>query len=377
MQNENNLQRNSTPTTQGAPTPTKVNNIDKIITICKKQGATDIHLAVGQPPICRINGDIIRLERLGVLSDPAIHLLINEMIPEEKKTEFSEHHQSDFAYQTADGVRLRVNAFMQRKKHGVALRILNDSHASLTQLGLPDVLYSICNLRSGLVLVTGPTGSGKSTTLSAMIDYVNENRACHILTMEDPIEYTHNSKKSLVNQREVGDDTISYADSLKAALREDPDVILVGEMRDLETISIATTAAETGHLVFSTLHTLGAAKTIDRLIDVFPPHQQQQVRVQIASALKAVISQRLLPKADGSGRCVAYEIMLINPAIASNVRDGKTSAINNYIQTGTQEGMILFENSLANLVKAGLISKEVAFENCNDADTLSQYLRQS
>lgn len=374
MYNNNLPNPNVVPQQQPTP-PTKVNNIDKIVAICKKQGATDIHLAVGQPPICRINGDLLRLERLGVLSDAAIKLLIGEMLPPEKEEEFKEHHQADFAYQTAEGLRLRINAFMQRKKHGVALRILNDSHANLEELGLPKVLYQICNLRSGLVLVTGPTGSGKSTTLSAMIDYVNEHRACHILTMEDPIEYTHNSKKSLVNQREVGDDTLSYADSLKAALREDPDVILVGEMRDLETISIATTAAETGHLVFSTLHTLGAAKTIDRLIDVFPPHQQQQVRVQLAGALKAVISQRLLPKADGSGRCVAYEIMLINPAISSNIRDGKTAAINNYIQTGTQEGMILFENSLANLVKAGILAKDVAFENCNDADTLSQYLR--
>lgn len=371
----NNVPNQNVATQQQPTPPAKVNNIDKIIAICKKQGATDIHLAVGQPPICRINGDLLRLERLGVLSDAAIKLLIHEMLPVEKEEEFKEIHQSDFAYQTAEGLRLRVNAFMQRKKHGVALRILNDSHANLEELGLPKVLYQICNLRSGLVLVTGPTGSGKSTTLSAMIDYVNEHRACHILTMEDPIEYTHNSKKSLVNQREVGDDTLSYADSLKAALREDPDVILVGEMRDLETISIATTAAETGHLVFSTLHTLGAAKTIDRLIDVFPPHQQQQVRVQLAGALKAVISQRLLPKADGSGRCVAYEIMLINPAISSNIRDGKTSAINNYIQTGTQEGMILFENSLANLVKAGILARDVAFENCNDADTLSQYLK--
>ncbi len=374
MYNNNLPNQNVVPQQQPTP-PAKVNNIDKIVAICKKQGATDIHLAVGQPPICRINGDLLRLERLGVLSDAAIKLLIGEMLPPEKEEEFKEHHQADFAYQTAEGLRLRINAFMQRKKHGVALRILNDSHANLEELGLPKVLYQICNLRSGLVLVTGPTGSGKSTTLSAMIDYVNEHRACHILTMEDPIEYTHNSKKSLVNQREVGDDTLSYADSLKAALREDPDVILVGEMRDLETISIATTAAETGHLVFSTLHTLGAAKTIDRLIDVFPPHQQQQVRVQLAGALKAVISQRLLPKADGSGRCVAYEIMLINPAISSNIRDGKTAAINNYIQTGTQEGMILFENSLANLVKAGILAKDVAFENCNDADTLSQYLR--
>lgn len=371
----NNLPNQNVVSQQQPTPPAKVNNIDKIVAICKKQGATDIHLAVGQPPICRINGDLLRLERLGVLSDAAIKLLIGEMLPPEKEEEFKEHHQADFAYQTAEGLRLRINAFMQRKKHGVALRILNDSHANLEELGLPKVLYQICNLRSGLVLVTGPTGSGKSTTLSAMIDYVNEHRACHILTMEDPIEYTHNSKKSLVNQREVGDDTLSYADSLKAALREDPDVILVGEMRDLETISIATTAAETGHLVFSTLHTLGAAKTIDRLIDVFPPHQQQQVRVQLAGALKAVISQRLLPKADGSGRCVAYEIMLINPAISSNIRDGKTAAINNYIQTGTQEGMILFENSLANLVKAGILAKDVAFENCNDADTLSQYLR--
>ena len=368
------MDNNSMQSNSSTPRQT-VNNIDKIIAICKKQGATDIHLSVGQPPICRINGDLLRLDRLGILSDATVKLLIEEMLPPEKFPEFQEHHQCDFAYQTADGVRLRINAFMQRKKHGVALRILSDAHANLEELGLPSVLYKICNLRSGLVLVTGPTGSGKSTTLAAMIDYVNSTRACHILTMEDPIEYTHQSKKSLVNQREVGDDTVSYAESLKAALREDPDVILVGEMRDLETISIATTAAETGHLVFSTLHTLGAAKTIDRLIDVFPPHQQQQVRVQIAGALKAVISQRLLPKADGSGRCVAYEIMLINPAISSNIRDGKTSAINNYIQTGAQEGMILFENSLANLVKAGILAKDIAFENCNDTETLSQYLK--
>ena len=366
---------NNTP-----PTPQQqqsFKNIDKIITICKMQGATDIHLAVGQPPICRINGDLVRLNKIGVLNDNAIKTLIDEMLPKEKKQEFADVRQSDFAYQTADGTRLRVNAYMQRKQHGVALRILSDNHASLSELGLPSILNSICELRSGMVLVTGPTGSGKSTTLAAMIDYINERRACHILTLEDPIEYTHYSKKALVNQREVGDDTLSYADSLRAALREDPDVILVGEMRDLESISIATTAAETGHLVFSTLHTLGAAKTIDRLIDVFPPHQQQQVRVQISSALKAVISQRLLPKADGSGRCVAYEIMLVTPAIASNIRDGKTSAINNYIQTSTASGMILFENSLANLVKAGLLSKEVAFENCNDTDTLAQYLKQA
>ena len=253
------------------------NTFDRLINICFGQKATDVHFSVGQNPICRINGDLVRLQRLGFLSDADVSEFIRITVPEDKKNELLEKKQVDYAYQTEDGLRLRCNAFIQQETHAMAIRILNNSECTIESLGLPNVLYDICNLNSGLVLVTGPTGSGKSTTLASMIRFINENRACHILTIEDPIEYKHKSVKALVNQREVGADALSYAEALKSALREDPDVILIGEMRDLESISIAVTAAETGHLVFGTLHTLGAAQTIDRLIDVFPPEQQQQI----------------------------------------------------------------------------------------------------
>ncbi len=347
------------------------NTFDRLIAVCKSQNASDVHFSVGQHPICRINGDLVRLERLGILSDDDVKGFIDTTVSGDKLSEMNVKKQLDYAYQTADGIRLRCNAFMQQGTHAMAVRILNSSECTIDSLGLPEVLYRICESLAGLVLVTGPTGSGKSTTLSAMIRYINENRSCHIITIEDPIEYKHSSIRSLVNQREVGTDAVSFGDALRGALRQDPDVILIGEMRDLESISIAVTAAETGHLVFGTLHTLGAAQTIDRLIDVFPPNQQQQIRVQLSGALNAVISQKLVQCSDGSGRVAVNEIMLTTDAIANNIREGKTAAINNAIVTGTKSGMVSFEASLFNLVKKGVITKEKAFEVTNDKGTLA------
>ena len=347
------------------------NIFDRLISVCMSQNASDVHFSVGQQPICRINGDLIRLERLGTLNDSDIKGFIEHSAPAEKLPEMKTQKQLDYAYQTTEGLRLRCNAFMQQETHALAVRILNNTECTIDSLGLPDILYKICEQQSGLVLVTGPTGSGKSTTLSAMIRHINENRACHILTIEDPIEYKHASIRALVNQREVGADAVSFGDALRGALRQDPDVILIGEMRDLESISIAVTAAETGHLVFGTLHTLGASQTIDRLIDVFPPSQQQQIRVQLSGALQAVISQKLVQCSDRNGRVPVNEIMLITDAIANNIREGKTASINNAIATGAKSGMVSFELSLFNLVKNGTISKERAFEVCNDKGTLT------
>lgn len=347
------------------------NTFDRLISVCLSQNASDVHFSVGQQPICRIHGDLIRLERLGTLSNDDIKGFIECSAPVEKLPEMETKKQLDYAYQTSDGIRLRCNAFMQQDTYALAVRILNNNQCTIESLGLPDILYKICDVQSGLVLVTGPTGSGKSTTLSAMIRYINENRSCHILTVEDPIEYKHSSIRALVNQREVGTDAISFGEALRGALRQDPDVILIGEMRDLESIAIAVTAAETGHLVFGTLHTLGAAQTIDRLIDVFPPNQQQQIRVQLSGALHAVISQKLVQCLDHAGRVPVNEIMLITDAIANNIREGKTASINNAISTGAKSGMVSFEPSLFNLVKRGVITKEKAFEVCNDKGILT------
>ena len=347
------------------------NTFDRLVSVCQSQGASDVHFSMGQQPICRINGDLVRLEKLGYLSNEDIRTFIRSTVPVDKYPDFERMKQLDYAYETADDIRLRCNAFMQRETYALAVRLLNDKDCTIDGLGLPDILYKICDSNSGLVLVTGPTGSGKSTTLSAMIRYINENRSCHILTIEDPIEYKHDSKQALVNQREVGADALSFDEALKGALRQDPDVIMIGEMRDLESISIAVTAAETGHLVFGTLHTLGAAQTIDRLIDVFPPDQQQQIRVQLSGALKAVISQKLVQCSDRNARVPVNEIMLITDAIANNIREGKTAAINNAIATGAKSGMISFELSLFSLVKRGIITKEKAFEVANDKGTLT------
>jgi twitching motility protein PilT len=280
----------------------------------------------------------------------------------------------DFSYSISNVGRFRVNAFKQRGSYAMVLRIIPLRIPSMEELGLPKVTDELTKLPRGLILVTGPTGSGKTTTLASVINKINSERRCHIVTLEDPLEYLHSHKKSIVNQREVGSDTESFANALRGALREDPDVILVGEMRDLETISIAITAAETGHLVLSTLHTNGAAKTIDRIVDVFPPYQQQQIRVQLAAVIEAVISQQLLPKASGKGRVAAHEVMVASPAIRNLIREGKIHQIDTVIQTSSALGMQTMDTSLVNLYRRGEITKETAISQAYNIDEIRKKL---
>lgn len=279
----------------------------------------------------------------------------------------------DTSYSIHGKGRFRVNIYKQRNSTALAIRVISLDMPTLDSLGYPDTLKDICNLKRGLVLVTGPTGSGKSTTLAALINEINSNRESHIITIEDPIEFLHKHNKSIVNQREIGKDTLSYERALKAALREDPDVILIGEMRDLETISTAITAAETGHLVFSTLHTIGAAKTIDRIVDVFPPHQQEQIKIQLASVLQTIISQQLVETVDGD-RTASLEIMVATPAIKNLIREGKTHQIESSIQTGSKYGMRTMDMELANLYREGVITQETAMNSAIDREILSRLL---
>lgn len=338
-----------------------------------ERSASDLHISAGIPPMIRVNGRLEPLPMQPIAPEEAADILHQMMTPEQFER-LEGIGECDFSFSVSGLGRFRVNAYKQRGTYGIAIRVLPVQPPSIDRLGLPDAVQHLAEANVGLVLVTGPTGSGKSTTLAAMIDYINTYRSCHILTMEDPIEYLHAHKKSMVNQREIGSDTKSYAAALRAALREDPDVILVGEMRDLETISIAITAAETGHLVLSTLHTIGAAKTIDRIIDVFPPHQQQQIRIQLAAVIQGVISQQLLPKADGSGRVVAAEIMVATPAIRNLIRDNKTFQIVNAMQTGARLGMQTMDHSIFELYSKGIIDKETALMYSIDQDEFSHYL---
>lgn len=333
-------------------------NIQQILASAMKKNTSDIILTAGRPPMLRINGSLTP-DGNAQLNENDLHSLIYSIINDEQKSDFEAHSELDFAVEFPDSGRFRVNVFKQMGKIGAAFRPIMSVIPTLESLLLPQAAADFCNLPSGLVCVTGPTGSGKSTTLAAMIDYINTNRACHIITVEDPIEFVHNHKLSVVEQREVGKDTESYTAALKYVLRQCPDVILIGEMRDLETIAAAITIAETGHLVFATLHTQSAAKTIDRIIDVFPPYQQQQIKAQLASTLKGVISQILLPKQDGSGRIAAREIMVVNSAISNLIREGKVYQIPTAIQTGGALGMVSMENSLQKLKNDGIISAEV------------------
>lgn len=333
--------------------------IDDLLKETIKHNASDLHITVGVPPIVRINGDLMPLMD-EVLCPEDTDNLIHQMMGQRQLEELIENGECDFSFSLSGVGRFRVNAYKQRGTYSTAIRALPVQPPDIDSLGLPTVVKQLADTNVGIVLVTGPTGSGKSTTLAAMIDYINRNRSCHILTMEDPIEYLHRHKKSIVNQREIGSDTKSYAAALRAALREDPDVILVGEMRDLETIATAITAAETGHLVLSTLHTIGASRTIDRIIDVFPPHQQQQIRVQLSMVLQGIISQQLLPRADGTGRVLAVETMIATPAIRNLIRDNKTFQIPNSIQTGSKLGMRAMDNSIQELYNKGIITKETA-----------------
>ncbi len=337
-------------------------------------GASDLHITVGLPPISRVHGRLHRLsdERLTPAdTESFVKMLLNDSQWEK----LNEAGEIDLSVSVFGMYRYRINAYKQRSSFAAAMRLVESKILSFGELGLPDNITELCWKSRGLVLVTGPTGSGKSTTLAAMIDLMNRERDCHILTLEDPIEYLHRHKKSIVNQREIGNDTKSYANALRSALRQDPDIILIGEMRDLETISIALTAAETGHLVLSTLHTVGAAKTIDRIIDVFPPHQQQQVRVQLSMTLQGVVSQQLIPKVNKKGRLPAVEIMMANPAIRNLIREGKTPQVNNVIMTSSRLGMRSMDNSIADLYKNGMISMDDALLYCVDQDYLQRLLR--
>lgn len=323
--------------------------------------ASDIHLSSGNSPAYRINGQMGFLDA-PPLTPQDVDQMIKQCLIPEKYQAYLETGDEDAAAELFNCGRFRVNAMRQQNGGALVLRIINAQTPEYASLNMPESMNKILALKEGLVLVTGPTGSGKSTTLAAIINELNKTRQSHIITIEDPIEYIHHPKKCVINQREVGQDSISYARALKAALREDPDIILVGEMRDLESISIAVTAAETGHLVLSTLHTIGAAKTIDRLIDVFPPEQQGQIRTQLSLVLKSVISQRLLPTADKSGRIAAFEMMFINNAISNLIREGRTANITQTIQTSAMSGMMTLDKSISELQRMGKITKETAEE---------------
>ncbi|NCU16941.1 type IV pilus twitching motility protein PilT [Pallidibacillus pasinlerensis] len=329
--------------------------------------ASDLHIIVDSPPVLRING---KLQPVGSypLSRTDTEQMAKEIIPEQLWNEFVTKGEVDFNYELESTSRFRLNAFRQRDSISIAIRTIPTKIPSISELNMPKTLESLMENPQGLILVTGPTGSGKSTTLAAMIDYINQKYAKHIITLEDPIEYVHSHKKSIVNQREVGADTLSFANGLRAALRQDPDIILVGEMRDLETISTAITAAETGHLVLATLHTSSAAQTIDRIIDVFQPHQQRQVRLQVANVLKGVISQRLFPLKDGSGRVAATEILINTPSVANLIRNEKIHQIQNVLQTSRAQGMHTLEMSIQGLLSTGKITYESALPYMNTGD---------
>lgn len=329
--------------------------IDDLFKLMIEQKASDLHLTSGAPPYLRVHGDMTPLN-YRQLTNQDVQGLIFEILNEKQKKQFVEKWELDFAY-TVEGLgRFRCNVFMQRKGLGGVFRTIPEKIKTVQELNLPQGIVDLCNYERGLVLVTGPTGSGKSTTLAAMIQHINATRESHILTVEDPIEFVHPNLKSLVNQREVGSHTKSFANALKAALREDPDIILVGELRDLETISLALTAAETGHLVFGTLHTNSAVKTMDRIIDVFPGEQQGQIRAMLAESLRGIVAQTLFQKVDKMGRVAAFEVLKGTKAVSNLIREGKNHQIPSMMQTGAAQGMILFEKYIDDLVKKGLVT---------------------
>ena len=349
--------------------------IDALFRMMKEQGASDLHLSSGNPPIFRLHGEIVRLQFKPLGHDELMSVLF-EILDEKQKEHFNEKKDLDFAYAVPDLARFRGNIMMTHRGVAAVFRIIPAKILSADQLNLPEGVRRMINFKKGLVLVTGPTGSGKSTTLAAMIDLINETRKEHILTLEDPLEFIHENKQSLLNQRQIGEHTESFASALRAALREDPDIILVGEMRDLTTIQLAMSAAETGHLVFGTLHTNTAAKTIDRIIDVFPTDQQEQVRAMLSESLKGVVCQQLLKTADGKGRVAALEIMLGTPAIGNLIREGKTFQIPSIIQTAKRDGMQLMDQHLLDLLKTKQIAPEEAYRCSIDKKQFEQYLPQ-
>lgn len=348
-------------------------SIDEMLRIASERGASDLHITVGVPPKVRIDGELTDIADERIMPPDAENLIM-PIIPEHARQQLSQNGESDFSYAVTGVGRYRVNAFKQRGSYACVIRIVGTRIPSPQELGLPESVVSLTELKRGLVIVTGPTGSGKSTTLASLIDVINSSQNVNVITLEDPIEYLHRHNKAIVNQREIGVDSCSYTSALRAALREDPDVIMVGEMRDLDTISTAITAAETGHLVLSTLHTTGASNTIDRIIDVFPAHQQQQIRIQLAGVLESVISQQLMPKVFG-GRVAAFEVMHTNTAIKNLIREAKTHQIDNIIQTNRKMGMVMMDDMIMELYTRGDISKETALEYAQDQQNMRRKLQ--
>lgn len=346
--------------------------LNELLRLSLEEKASDLHLTVGVPPVIRVNGKLEVLDEEKLV--PTYTKAYAKELLEDRFDAYEKAGEMDSSYSVSGIGRFRVNIYKQRGSDAIAIRNVGLKIPVLKDLNFPKVVNQLIDAKRGLILVTGPTGSGKSTSLAAMINEINANRKEHIITLEDPIEYMHKHNKSIINQREIGRDSNSYASALRAILREDPDVILIGEMRDLETISIAITAAETGHLVFSTLHTIGAAKTIDRIIDVFPTSQQQQIKIQLAAVLRGIISQQLIPTEDGEGRVAALEIMTNTPAIQNLIREGKTYQLQSHIQTGNKYGMKTMDMALAELYRTGAISYESVMAYCIDKELTSKLI---
>jgi len=356
------------PSAPAAQQPTaKVVDIAQLLSFAVKHGASDLHLSSGVPPMIRVDGDVKRVN-MPPLEHKEVHAMVYDIMNDKQRKDYEEFLETDFSFEIPGVARFRVNAFNQNRGAGAVFRTIPSKILSLEDLGAPKIFQEVSLHPRGIVLVTGPTGSGKSTTLAAMVDYINNTKPDHILTIEDPIEFVHESKRSLINQREVHRDTLGFSEALRSALREDPDVILVGEMRDLETIRLALTAAETGHLVFGTLHTSSAAKTIDRIVDVFPAAEKEMVRSMLSESLRAVISQALLKK-NGGGRVAAHEIMIGTPAVRNLIREGKIAQMYSAIQTGQQFGMQTLDQCLADLVQRGIVARDEARSKASNKDS--------
>lgn len=348
--------------------------IEDLLHLMVERGASDLHLKTGSAPMIRVDGELTPAS-YEIMTPDTVRRMIESILSDEQKAKFVADKELDLAYSIPGLSRFRVNVYLQRGTWGSAIRVIPSRPFTVDELKLPPISKDLAMKPRGLVLVTGPTGSGKSTTLAAMINHINENRRCHIVTVEDPIEFLHKDKNSVVSQREVGQDTHTFSMALRHVLRQDPDVILIGEMRDLETTSIAITAAETGHFVLATLHTNSAPATVDRVIDIFPPHQQQQIRMQLSVTLEGILCQTLIPKAKGSGRVMAMEIMPVTPAIRNIIREGKTHQIPNAIQAGGQMGMVSLDMSLRNLYLQGLITYEDALSKASSPDEFNRLIR--
>ena len=365
MENKNQFQTTTAPTSI---------RIESLLEECIRRNASDLHIQYGLPPILRVDGALTPIAGTSALNEEMVHNLVFATLDEDQQKILIKDKEFDYSFAFGDIARFRVNAFHERGKLAAAFRLIPNQIKDINDLGMPAVVETFADFPRGLVLVTGPTGSGKSTTLAALVDKINREKSTHIITIEDPIEFTHKSIRSVIAQREVHYDTFSFAAALRSVLREDPDVVLIGEMRDLETIQAAITIAETGHLVFATLHTNSAAQSIDRMIDVFPAHQQPQIRSQLSNILMAICAQRLVP-AIGGGRVVAAEIMVANSAIRSLIRDGTTYQIDTAIQTGAEQGMQTMDRTLAKLVQTGVITYESAREYAVDINELNRLVK--